>query len=557
MRIIRRGSGSVVTWRRAQMVLLSARGMDVPAIAKVAFTSEDRVRDVIRNFSADGFSSLYPKYKGGHPPKFTLAQRREIKKLAKSKPMPAFLTAATREAHLLGMLAAAAEAFQRRGERLVLVVDGLDEDRGVTTGPDAHSIAALLPTWPGAGLRIIAAGRPHPPIPADVPDDHPLRDPGIVRMLGRSSWAEVVKADMQRELKRLLHGTPAEQDLLGLVTAAGGGLTGPGLAELTGLPVYDVEENLHAVAGRTFTTRPARWQRGIAPPVYVLGHEELQTAATASLGDTRLVGYRQRLHTGADEYRQQDWPSGTPEYLLRGYFQMLQATSDTTRLVACALDRARHDRMLDLTGGEAAGLAEIITAQEAILAQDDPDLAAAIRLARHRDDLAARTHIPITLPSAWAARGQHARAEALARSLTDADEQARVLSELAGALVQAGQHQQAETMARSHTDPYYQAQALSELIGALARAGQHEQAAQVAAQAETAARSLTDPDDQVWALAAVAGALAQVGQPEQAIQIAAQAETIARSFTDPDGQAWALAAVAEALARSASTSRPP
>jgi hypothetical protein len=37
--------------------------MDVPAIAKVAFTSEDRVRDVIRNFNADGFDSLYPKYK--------------------------------------------------------------------------------------------------------------------------------------------------------------------------------------------------------------------------------------------------------------------------------------------------------------------------------------------------------------------------------------------------------------------------------------------------------------------------------------------------------------
>jgi transposase len=86
VRIIRRGSGSVVTWRRAQMVLLSAQGMDVAAIAKVAFTSEDRVRDVIRNFNADGFSSLYPKYKGGHPPKFTLGQRREIKKVAKSKP---------------------------------------------------------------------------------------------------------------------------------------------------------------------------------------------------------------------------------------------------------------------------------------------------------------------------------------------------------------------------------------------------------------------------------------------------------------------------------------
>jgi len=37
---------------------------------------------VIRNFNADGFNSLYPKYRGGHPPKFTLPQRREIKKIA-------------------------------------------------------------------------------------------------------------------------------------------------------------------------------------------------------------------------------------------------------------------------------------------------------------------------------------------------------------------------------------------------------------------------------------------------------------------------------------------
>ena len=41
---------------------------------------------MIRSFNAEGFSSLYPRYKGGRPPKFTLAQRREIKKIAKSRP---------------------------------------------------------------------------------------------------------------------------------------------------------------------------------------------------------------------------------------------------------------------------------------------------------------------------------------------------------------------------------------------------------------------------------------------------------------------------------------
>jgi transposase len=42
--------------------------------------------DVLHNFNADGFDSLYPKYKGGRPKTFTLTERREIKKIAKSRP---------------------------------------------------------------------------------------------------------------------------------------------------------------------------------------------------------------------------------------------------------------------------------------------------------------------------------------------------------------------------------------------------------------------------------------------------------------------------------------
>jgi transposase len=87
LRMVRRSSGSVVTWRRAQMVLLSAQGMDVAGIAKVTFTSADRVRDVLHNFNADGFDSLVPRYGGGRPPKFTLAQRQQIKKTALARPI--------------------------------------------------------------------------------------------------------------------------------------------------------------------------------------------------------------------------------------------------------------------------------------------------------------------------------------------------------------------------------------------------------------------------------------------------------------------------------------
>ena len=87
LRIVRRSSGSVVTWRRAQMILLSVQSMDVAQIAKVTFTSPDRVREVINNFNEDGFESLYPKYAGGRPPTFSLAQRAQIKKMALSRPV--------------------------------------------------------------------------------------------------------------------------------------------------------------------------------------------------------------------------------------------------------------------------------------------------------------------------------------------------------------------------------------------------------------------------------------------------------------------------------------
>ncbi len=87
----------MVTWRRAQVILLSAQGMPVAKIAEVSFTSDDRARDVIHHFNTDGFDSPYPKYKGGRPKTFTLTERRETKKIAKSRPTehdPPFSTGA-------------------------------------------------------------------------------------------------------------------------------------------------------------------------------------------------------------------------------------------------------------------------------------------------------------------------------------------------------------------------------------------------------------------------------------------------------------------------------
>jgi transposase len=143
VRIVRRDSGPVVTWRRAQMVLLSAQGMDVARIARVAFTSEDRVRDVIHNFNANGFSSRYPKYKGGRPPKFTLGQRREIKKIAKSRPAEHGRPFFTWSLHKLGEFLVAegvVDDISHEGLRMLLREEGVSFQRlkswKTSTDPD-------------------------------------------------------------------------------------------------------------------------------------------------------------------------------------------------------------------------------------------------------------------------------------------------------------------------------------------------------------------------------------------------------------------------------------
>jgi len=393
--------------------------------------------------------------------------------------MPAFMSESTREAHLLQMLHDAAHTSQEQGRRLVLVVDGLDEDRGVTARPDAYSIAALLPSRPPCGMRVVVSGRHSPPIPVDVPADHPLRDRANVRVLSRSEHARVVQADLERELKRLLHGGPVEQELLGLVTAAGGGLSCPDLCELTGRSAYEVDDNLRAVAGRTFTVRPDHSRTGMGPDVYVLGHEELHRTAVMVLGESRLAGYRERLHVWADRYRGQGWPAGTPAYLLRGYYRMLHAAGDVRRVVACASDAMRHNRMLDVTYGDAAALAEIRTAHELLLTASEPDLHAMAVLAIHRDYLTGRNAtLPAALPAAWALLGNTTRAESIAAAISE---------------------------------PLRLVQALTLLAEVAAAAGDRERLTRYAGQAIDVAGSMAELEPQSWALSRLAASVASHG----------------------------------------------
>jgi transposase len=88
-RIVRRGGASdksIVKWRRAMVVLASAGGNDVNAIAGLVQTSPDRVREMIHRFNDLGMRSLDPRWAGGRPRLITTTDRELIVETATTRP---------------------------------------------------------------------------------------------------------------------------------------------------------------------------------------------------------------------------------------------------------------------------------------------------------------------------------------------------------------------------------------------------------------------------------------------------------------------------------------
>jgi len=89
-RIVRRGGGktdkSHVKWRRALVVHASAGGNKVPVIARLAATSEDRVREMIHRFNEMGMRSLDPQWAGGRPRQITTDDEAFIVETANARP---------------------------------------------------------------------------------------------------------------------------------------------------------------------------------------------------------------------------------------------------------------------------------------------------------------------------------------------------------------------------------------------------------------------------------------------------------------------------------------
>ncbi|WP_406152167.1 hypothetical protein [Streptomyces sp. NBC_01012] len=350
---------------------------------------------------------------------------------------------------------AAARECEGRNRRLVLIVDGLDEDADV--GLDGTGIAGLLPKVPPHGMRVIVTGRPHPRVPVKLAPDHPLRDPAIVRRLTASPAAQVIRDTAMAELRTLLDDRDIGRSLLGLLVAARGGLTAADLGDLLEIPPHDVQAKLRTVVARSMA--PTRTdllpldvrtaaEAEASRQTFVLAHSTLHATASEELGRRFLTERTHDLDRWAQQYRDEGWPEDTPSYLLTGYTRLLHEKRRTKELTALVLAPERQLRLAQRSGPDVA-LAQLDLITSSVRDHSAPlNVAEAAAAAASREMLLAHVQpLPASVARTIARLGDAQRARALAGASGNAIDKALNLTGVARVLL-AMDDEQASAAAR-------------------------------------------------------------------------------------------------------------
>ncbi|MFC3236980.1 hypothetical protein [Streptomyces nitrosporeus] len=322
-----------------------------------------------------------------------------------------------------------------RERRLLLVVDGLDEDAAWSGGPPGArkpdaSIASLLPHVPlpasgraaESAVRVIVSSRPAKRPPSDVPKSHPLRKRRYVRVLPPLVGDEDVRYIAGVELGRLRE-TPLGCTVAGLLAMAETTLRAEELAELAGVDRAEIDRLLKSARGRCLVPDRAGTDTG----AYVLGHSELLRAAKELSGSALLEDCTGRLHAWAERWQRQGWPEATPGYLLSHYPRLLRDAGRTERVV---LDPRRQLRLV------ASGrLDEALAQLGRVPTAGGEEVGARAGVALSRAALSGRARFePGGFPRLFALAGDASRACALACSAPDGAVAALRLAQVAEVL---------------------------------------------------------------------------------------------------------------------------
>lgn len=247
--------------------------------------------------------------------------------------------------------ARAADLAAKSKGRLLLVVDGIDED----IRPGGHSIAAILPTEHlGAYARVLISSRPHPEIPADVDPVHPLRAARVIT-LANSPYASRIRILAEQEIRAILStatgpNVKGDRDLafdtLGLLSAAAGALSIEDISILLSASRREVREFLDSRIARSVVP-----VRGPGQDRYSFAHQTLMEYCVSHPDIGGDKKYIEMVHDWAKSWERKGWPNtfeastSTPMYLFDSYpaalmrsYQIRRSRADLDRLKGLASD---------------------------------------------------------------------------------------------------------------------------------------------------------------------------------------------------------------------------
>lgn len=407
------------------------------------------------------------------------------------------------------LLHEAAAKADDAGRRLLLIIDGLDEDCTVL----GEAITDLLPQDPPANVRVLVTSRTMARR-LHLRHGHPLARCTPVT-LEKSPRARELLEKAEDQLDDALRHS-LSREVAGLLTASQGGLTVPGLANVTKRDSGEIRDVIDGVLGRNLRTD----REGVLE----FAHPTLLGIAKSHFAED-IPRYTGQLLSWADGYRERRWPAETPDFLLSPFYvDLLIAGSNAFRAAAgvnqlhrVAADRSRHDRMRVRFGSDGPAMAELGTLWSAGVSGKDADLALLALIAFERDRLSSRNQsIPAELPAVYAQLGEVGRAVELARNVVELYSKSDALISLAGVLG-AIDPKLAERVAAYTGYQDWQAEALAR-AAVTAFPPNRDRFLRLAMDC---ALQTEKPDRRAAAAAAVAGALA-LRDPRQALGFAAE-----------------------------------
>lgn len=345
---------------------------------------------------------------------------------------------AAQAALLEQLLNEAIDACEATGERLLVVIDGLDEDEALA-GNQFPPVLGALPLIADRHV-VLVASRAAPSL--HLPEPHPLNSPTCWHALAPVEAARAAERDARADMAALLRDQTG-LDVAAFVEATGHPLTARTLASLIGVPLAEVLKVFDRSSGRSFTPVLSS---DPAEPGYVFGHVTLQQmlvehldpdapradsdyaeerAAWLQAREAALMPWRDRVRRWGHDWSQKGWPASTPIYALEQLFPELLSDE---QLVDVLTDPARHARIQSRFGSIAPALAQVRHHLRRFFPDWRPDAGApppvnlelvGRLLFTLRDLTRVGGRIPSRLPAVYARVGDHRRAQQLLDAADD------------------------------------------------------------------------------------------------------------------------------------------